>query len=1007
MPSEQDTRFLAAALERGLLTPAQAKAVASRAEQGEGEVSRLLVRDGLFTDHIATAVAAQVDGAGVPETVGGFKVLAKLGQGGMGTVYRALQVSMHREVALKVIAPRFALDQAWSERFLREARIAGQVNHPNVITCYDVGEDKGYLYMALELMSGGDLGAYAREQAAKRIGALGEPWALHVVTDCAHGLCALHAAGLVHRDIKPANIFVTRDGIAKLGDLGLARLSGGDVHMTATGAPAMGTPAFMSPEQAAGAPVDIRTDLYALGASLYTLLVGEPPFTGTNIWAVMAQVMRDAAPDPRERNPTVSDAAAAIVLRCLAKDASRRYQTPGQLLEDLDAAIAGKPLRHAPLVMRARAGVPTANSDPRASTQYGFAPTGPVPRALRPLPWAVAVGVFAAIAIGVPLVLARLAPPPRVVAANPAPPLPPLRPSAQLDFDLAALAETPSARPLPTVGGDPAGPATPRTAPATGNPFAPVATAPAPALPVAKPVAKPSAPLPGAVPAITAAPPPATPAPAPAPVIAASPPPVVAPQRTVDASPLPPPGAVPPAVASPPVIAPIAVPATPPTAPIMSAPTPVVARDIPATAPPVIPPLAIRVDPPLPVDAARADPPQPPAIAVVAPPAPAAPAPPSTEPAPTPLTADLAPAPPLAPVVAEPAPPELPRAAVGQATATFWRERLFARGFPCVVESLPSGRIKVAPLERSLRSLDALNGVPIEELDLEHCERLDGDLAALSGMPLRVLKLRGCRRLRSLAGVSGAKLEELSLADCPALQGDLIALRGGQLTSLDCSGCRNLTGVHGVQGMPLTTLVLARCSSLRDLLPLRGLPLKTLDVSGCSSLSSLDGVQNAPLTTLTLGGCPIEDLGPLSGMALRSLDLDGCSHLKHLRGLAGMPLTRLSLSGCTGLGGDLTELRGMRLTSLSLRDCRSLTAFDGLQGMPLTGLDAAGCISVAGDLSALRGLPLTWLDISFCSKLTSLNGLQGMPLKRIKTTRCGALRERTALAAIPGVVEER
>nr|MBA3847805.1 serine/threonine protein kinase [Planctomycetota bacterium] len=275
-----DTALLRSMVDRGLITPELADQALSRSQPDASAVD-LLIQEGYLTKHIVETLLADTKD---PTAIADFKILGKLGQGGMATVYKAVQLRMHREVALKVIDPQFAINKEFCERFIREARVAGQINHPNVITCHDVGQDKGYLYMALELVTGGDAAQVAQQDG----GRLSEARALRVLIDAVRGLAALTRAGLIHRDIKPANIFITEDGVAKLADLGLARPSEDSERMTNAGMP-VGTPAYMSPEQAAGEEaIDCRSDIYALGATLFALLTGQSPFQGANALAVLA-----------------------------------------------------------------------------------------------------------------------------------------------------------------------------------------------------------------------------------------------------------------------------------------------------------------------------------------------------------------------------------------------------------------------------------------------------------------------------------------------------------------------------------------------------------------------------------------------------------------------------------------------------------------------------------------------------------------------------------------------
>jgi len=289
-----------------------------------------------------TPISAALNAEPVPGRLGGFILLSELGQGGMGSVWRARQESVGREVALKLLDPALARDSAFTARFVREAKALGMLNHPHVVSCIDAGVDQGRFFLALELVPGGDVSRLARRLG----GRLPLTDVLSIGLDCARGLEAIHAAGLIHRDIKPANIFLTADpsvgGRAKLGDLGLVRPSAGEPRMTHTGA-ALGTPAYMAPEQARGEKgIDIRADIYALGATLFELSTGEPPFAGETAYAVVSQVLAGPVPDPRRLNPEISVAMAAVILRAMARAPANRFATPRELREDLERLVAGE-----------------------------------------------------------------------------------------------------------------------------------------------------------------------------------------------------------------------------------------------------------------------------------------------------------------------------------------------------------------------------------------------------------------------------------------------------------------------------------------------------------------------------------------------------------------------------------------------------------------------------------------------------------------------------------------
>lgn len=268
------------------------------------------------------------------DIIGGCRIIAKIGGGGMGTVYRAEQVSLGRQVAVKVMSASMHGDVEAGERFLREARTAAAVGHANVVAIIDVGRDHDRLYLVQELVTGGSV----KDLLLASGGILGEYRAIELIADCCAGLQAIHEAGLVHRDIKPDNILLTGDGSAKLADFGLAKPVANTEQLTMTGA-TIGTPAYMSPEQAQGAKsLDIRSDIFSLGATLYCLVTGGAPYKGDTIWAVVAKMLTEPVPDPRTDHPGLSNGVAAVIMRAMAKDPNERYPTPRlmrQVLENL------------------------------------------------------------------------------------------------------------------------------------------------------------------------------------------------------------------------------------------------------------------------------------------------------------------------------------------------------------------------------------------------------------------------------------------------------------------------------------------------------------------------------------------------------------------------------------------------------------------------------------------------------------------------------------------------
>lgn len=284
--------------------------------------------------------AAKAPTAAVPLTpgahFGAYRIDGHLGEGGMGVVYRAVHTTLGRPAALKVMRAELSSDRGFAERFLREARTAAAISHPNVVAIHDAGECDGRLFMAFELVGDGDLASLL-----DRRGNL--PWteALRLIDHCAAGVEAIAKAGLVHRDIKPTNVFIDAEGRAKLGDFGLARSAAGEDRMTNTGV-GMGTPSYMSPEQAHGlVDIDQRSDLHALGGTLYTLLTRKPPYEGATAWVVVNKVCNEPAPDPRALNPGVPAGVAALVQALMAKERAERPQTATEVRVMIAALLAG------------------------------------------------------------------------------------------------------------------------------------------------------------------------------------------------------------------------------------------------------------------------------------------------------------------------------------------------------------------------------------------------------------------------------------------------------------------------------------------------------------------------------------------------------------------------------------------------------------------------------------------------------------------------------------------
>ena len=261
-----------------------------------------------------------------------FRVLRHLGQGGMGQVYLAEQISLNRKVALKILRPELAVDSTSLQRFKSEATAVAQATHANIVQIYAIGEDGGIAYMALEYVEGRNL----REYLTKK----GPPdllLALSIMRQVASALQRAAELGIIHRDIKPDNILLTRKGEIKVADFGLSRCLAGDgptLNLTQSGV-TMGTPLYMSPEQVEGKPVDCRTDIYSFGVTCYHMLAGHPPFLGDSPFEVALQQVRDAPKPLTEIRPDLPAALCAIVHKMMAKDPAGRHQTGRELLKDI------------------------------------------------------------------------------------------------------------------------------------------------------------------------------------------------------------------------------------------------------------------------------------------------------------------------------------------------------------------------------------------------------------------------------------------------------------------------------------------------------------------------------------------------------------------------------------------------------------------------------------------------------------------------------------------------
>lgn len=269
----------------------------------------------------------------VPLQFGNFLLLNPLGVGGLGTVYKAVDLALGRSLALKILRKKFASQPEFIDSFFREARAAAAVTHPNIAQVYSFGEHEGQYYLAMELLERGSL-----DDRISTLGKLPEKDVLEIGRQIAAGLRAAHARGLLHRDIKPGNILFGEDNIPKLVDFGLARAQH-EAHLDA-GGPIWGTPYYIAPEKLRGQPEDHRSDMYSLGATLYHALAGRPPFHAETASKVVTKHATQPAQSLRTYVPTVQNATAHLIGRMLSKNPAERHATYDELLHDFEEAIA-------------------------------------------------------------------------------------------------------------------------------------------------------------------------------------------------------------------------------------------------------------------------------------------------------------------------------------------------------------------------------------------------------------------------------------------------------------------------------------------------------------------------------------------------------------------------------------------------------------------------------------------------------------------------------------------
>jgi serine/threonine-protein kinase len=336
----QDRAFSKLALKNGFLSREQVKEIFKElrkdGESGEHGLrfEDLAVEKGYLSNDQATAVGLaykrlRKDNEKRKWTVKGYEIYGKLGEGGLGVVFKAKQISMNRLVALKILHKRWLNDEEFKQRFLVEARLVGKLSHQNLIKVYDVGREDWKLFFSMEFVEGETL-----EDMIEREGPLDAQRAIDITLQVLRAINYIARYDIVHCDIKPSNVMLTQDNIVKLGDFGFVK-SNIEIAVTEEGS-VLGTPDYISPEQAMGKTVDFRSDIYSLGVTLYHMVAKAPPFDGT-VSTIMRAHIREKMPSPKAVNPNVPDALCKVIEKMTAKDPKDRYQKCEDLFEDLEA----------------------------------------------------------------------------------------------------------------------------------------------------------------------------------------------------------------------------------------------------------------------------------------------------------------------------------------------------------------------------------------------------------------------------------------------------------------------------------------------------------------------------------------------------------------------------------------------------------------------------------------------------------------------------------------------
>ena len=333
----EQERIIHALVSRGLCTREEVTACPPPDGPGAKPLLTRLAENGVLT--VGQAKRAYKNAAALAgEEIPGYELLEKLGQGAMGTVYKARQLSMNRLVAIKKLNPRVAQNPQYLSRLTREAHLAAKLSHNNIVQAIDVGSAGEVQYFVMEYVAGTTIRAELEQGKIYE-----EKEGVEIALQIAQALQHAARRDLIHRDIKPANIILTGDGIAKLADLGMARDTGDRAVARAEKGMTIGTPYYIAPEQIRGVEdVDVRADIYSLGATLYHMVTGQPPFPDKNVDAVIEAHLRRELTPPDHLNARLSGGLGEVVEIMMAKDRKQRYRSPDDLIIDLECLLNGE-----------------------------------------------------------------------------------------------------------------------------------------------------------------------------------------------------------------------------------------------------------------------------------------------------------------------------------------------------------------------------------------------------------------------------------------------------------------------------------------------------------------------------------------------------------------------------------------------------------------------------------------------------------------------------------------